>query len=135
MWTWLRFVDVGKGEKELQTILNFESSGLKYYGAMGSNRKIWNCKFFYEGRKNINNMCFTGGSAKLRAEMWDRSFFEIDLFLFRWIVFLFCSRQVSWVCSSVFQLQINILAGLKCGLCLVLWDSDFSSLIHISVAR
>lgn len=27
-------------EKELLTILNFESSGLKYYGALGSNRKI-----------------------------------------------------------------------------------------------
>lgn len=38
---WLsRFVEVGKGEKELLTILNFESSGLKYYGALGSNRKI-----------------------------------------------------------------------------------------------
>jgi len=33
-------VEVGKGEKELLTILNFETSGLKYYGALGSNRKI-----------------------------------------------------------------------------------------------
>lgn len=47
----LRFVEVGIRDK-VQIILNFEFSGLKDYGVIGSNRKIGKSLFFDEGKKN-----------------------------------------------------------------------------------
>ena len=50
-------------EKKLQTTLNFRTSGLKNYGAIGSNRKIQKCPLFDDRKKN--NSHFTGDKIKL----------------------------------------------------------------------